>query len=67
VVSWTAELRRRQITTRNREEEGFGAGDDDAKSIGTIFPHELESVEEEDDDQIEKQEVVGGGRGEEDG
>ena len=39
----------------NREEEDFGAGDDDT-SIRTIVPHELERVEEEDEDQIEKQE-----------
>jgi hypothetical protein len=39
-----------------REEEEFGAADDDARRIGTIIPHELESVKEEDEDQIEKQE-----------
>jgi hypothetical protein len=40
----------------NRQEEEFGAGDDDARSIWTMVPHELERVEEEDEDQIEKQE-----------
>jgi hypothetical protein len=38
---------------RNREEEEFAAGDDNARSIGTTVPHELEGVE--DEDQIEKQ------------
>ena len=39
----------------NREEEEFGAGDNNT-SIRTIVPHEVERVEEEDEDQIEKQE-----------
>jgi hypothetical protein len=41
---------------RNREEEDFGAGDDDVRSIRTFVPHELERVEEEDQDQNRKQE-----------
>ena len=37
---------------RNHEREGVA--DDDARCIETINLHELESVEEEDEDQIEK-------------
>jgi hypothetical protein len=50
----------------NREEEEFGAGDDDA-SIRTIVLHELERVREEDEDQIEKQEQQLEGEDEEGG
>ena len=39
----------------NHEEE-LGVGEDDMRSIRTIIPHELERVEEGDEDQIEKQE-----------
>jgi hypothetical protein len=36
---------------------GDGADDDDARSIRTIVPHELERVEEEDEEQIARQEM----------
>jgi hypothetical protein len=45
----------KQLDARNSEEEQFGAGNDDARSIRTIVRHELKRVEEEDEDQIEKQ------------
>ena len=46
---------------QDREDEAFstagGTSDDDnVRSIQTIVPHELERVEEEDEDQIAKQE-----------
>jgi hypothetical protein len=44
---------------RGSELVGVGAAsdnDDHARSIGTIVPHELESVEEDDGDQMAKQE-----------
>jgi hypothetical protein len=34
-----------------KREEGEGEGDDDdTRSVHTVIPHELESVEEEDED-----------------
>jgi hypothetical protein len=41
---------------RHESEEDFGHVNDDARSIRTIVPHELERVEEEDEDQLARQE-----------
>ncbi|KIM90626.1 hypothetical protein PILCRDRAFT_1887 [Piloderma croceum F 1598] len=42
---------------RQHEEEEFGSGDDDdTRSIGTVVPHELEPVVEENEDQLARQE-----------
>ena len=42
----------------NHEEEDFGAGDDDMRSIVTIIPHELERIKEDDENQNKKQEQL---------
>lgn len=50
---------------RNREEEEFGAGDDDARSVRTMVLDELEGVE--DEDRVENSSCcwrTSGGRGE---
>jgi hypothetical protein len=38
------------------DDDDDGDGDSDARSICTIVPHELESIEEEDEQQMARQE-----------
>lgn len=48
--------RKRQQELQEAEAERYRDDDDDASSIHTVVPHELERVEEEDEDQAERHE-----------
>jgi hypothetical protein len=72
VIKCEVGMLRQLVEKRDREHGDFDAAgvtldDDDARSIRTIVPRELERVEEEDEDQITKQEEPRDeGEGEED-
>jgi len=49
---------------RNRDyERDFGVLGDNARCIRMVIPHELDSIEEEDEDQILEDDERSGGRG----
>ena len=45
----------RQLVEKTAAREDGGGSDDDARSIGTIVPHELERVEEHHEDQMKEE------------